>query len=390
MNLADNKIINKFNIVIFIALFLAMNTGINLRILWWVIVSVILVLTIMNLSKKNNSFTLWISLFAIVIFLSTIYSINTDSSFDYFIQYLPQLVILIYLNQSIKTHRSIQNFIIIFVLNALLITLYVVFDYGLENFGIMRLGDHNIEKWNSNYIGLITAISSLLSVYLYYATGKKTRILPIISVFFILITLLTGSRKAFILIVLVLGLTLIFHHKNKILIRTGIVLLVTTLVIIIILNNDILYNVLGERIIELYKTVLGIETTDYSYIYRINYLTKGYDYFMSRPLQGYGINSFSTLYFNEYGINVYSHNNYIELLVSFGLIGFVIYYSMYLIIIHKLIQKINTTSFMRFKYVFILSLLITLLIIEFSLVSYNLFFIQLLLLISFKIAFIKE
>ena len=53
----------------------------------------------------------------------------------------------------------------------------------------------------------------------------------------------------------------------------------------------------------------------------------GWELFKERPVHGYGMNNFSQKYY----LNTYSHNNYIELLVSCGIVGFALYYAMLLL-----------------------------------------------------------
>ena len=56
---------------------------------------------------------------------------------------------------------------------------------------------------------------------------------------------------------------------------------------------------------------------------------------MENPLLGYGLNNYHLFHWS----GVYSHNNYIEVLVSLGIIGFIIYYSIFINSATVLIKK---------------------------------------------------
>ncbi len=63
---------------------------------------------------------------------------------------------------------------------------------------------------------------------------------------------------------------------------------------------------------------------------RMYFIEKGWMYFTDRPLLGYGTGGFAAM---EGG--TYAHNNYIEVVVSTGIIGLLAYYSMHVYLIYK-------------------------------------------------------
>jgi len=66
--------------------------------------------------------------------------------------------------------------------------------------------------------------------------------------------------------------------------------------------------------------------------------------FKQRPLLGFGINNFREYYGSKTGLYTYTHNNFLELLVGVGLLGFFIYYSIYIISFYLLIKKYFKTK----------------------------------------------
>ena len=69
------------------------------------------------------------------------------------------------------------------------------------------------------------------------------------------------------------------------------------------------------------------------------YCSKVVFYGMDSPILGNGYYSFSQLLLKEYGFATYSHNNFIEIFVGGGIIGFTLYYSLYYISIKDTCKK---------------------------------------------------
>ena len=112
------------------------------------------------------------------------------------------------------------------------------------------------------------------------------------------------------------------------------------------MNVPSLYNVVGIR---LEQTLLQIEggndvKVESSMFVRYGLITYGLEWFKQRPILGYGANNFRVMSDQTYeflGMNFYAHNNYIELLVGVGIIGLLIYYWGYIVIISKSIRIWN-------------------------------------------------
>ena len=102
---------------------------------------------------------------------------------------------------------------------------------------------------------------------------------------------------------------------------------------------DPLYNVLGSRMEELVNGVLG-GNADSSFDTREEMAQLGIKWFWEKPFLGYGLGNYSMLYGALTGRYTYSHNNFVEILVSGGLVGFIIYYSIYAFIFIKLFKSV--------------------------------------------------
>ena len=67
---------------------------------------------------------------------------------------------------------------------------------------------------------------------------------------------------------------------------------------------------------------------DNSLYYRFRYMIDAYNLWLDKPIFGHGLHQFK--YVNQSGV---SHNNFLEILVNNGFIGFISYYAFYIYII---------------------------------------------------------
>src|SRR5699024_4797033 len=212
----------------------------------------------------------------------------------------------------------------------------------------------------------LAAFSHLFILKMEKNTFKVKKLIYMLSMLlFIIVIVFTGSRKALFIFVFSIGLfSLLYKDKNKFT-KQGFIGLVLILVGYISLNNPFLYNVLGSRIEGLFASFTDDGKVDERTSRRMHIVNSGLNIFKEKPLFGYGIDSFRQLYFNYVGDYRYSHNNYVELLVSVGVFGTVIYYFGLLSVLKKSFNKTN--PYLIFPFVVIA----TILIIDYGLVSYT-------------------
>ena len=73
---------------------------------------------------------------------------------------------------------------------------------------------------------------------------------------------------------------------------------------------------------------------------RIDYIELGWEQFLKSPIWGNGIGCAGYAILESYGYITYLHNNYIEILASGGIIGFVLYYTPYILMLCSLVKRI--------------------------------------------------
>jgi O-antigen ligase len=216
----------------------------------------------------------------------------------------------------------------------------------------------------ANNLAIDLIFSTFITLMLIIITKKI--IIKNVCILNILLTiytiLLTQSRKGIIFFSLLIILFLIYYlmsyQKNKAL---KLIYLLGILCVISISIHDIISEVSGpavERLSGLY-TLLSGGYGDESAEIRSHLIKIGWNSFADRPFTGYGQDAFA--YYNTY----YSHNNFIEILYNLGLVGFILYYLMYV----RFFIRLQNPFFK--KRVLFIGVCLIILLMDSALVSYN-------------------
>jgi len=215
---------------------------------------------------------------------------------------------------------------------------------------------------NPNYVGVLLGYFSTVIFYEYYKNKKKS--------FFVLLLVqycfmfMTGSKKIIIAIVVpIMVLTLLKSKKKNRLSYFVILLIILIFLSLLVMKVKVLHDLMGVRI-ERTLMALGIMgyQADNSTTTRLHFMFEALVHWLKKPFFGYGYQAFNYIL----GFGTYSHINYLEMLVSFGLFGFLIYYGIYILLLFKLFQirKINSDADL------FIMLLILQLVLDVAMVSY--------------------
>ena len=173
-----------------------------------------------------------------------------------------------------------------------------------------------------NAIAFFCSLSVFLSL-LYIIKEKKFKYFFVMC-FLVIGLMLTGSRKGLLLLVAgVIFILFTIYTKQRFeslllsLLALGIVYLLT-------MNIPFLYNIIGERTQALIVSIFSDGPVSEASIQTRKLLRQeAFSYFKRRPMLGYGIDTFRQM--NKW--HIITDNNYLELLVSGGIVGLIIYYS---------------------------------------------------------------
>jgi len=253
-----------------------------------------------------------------------------------------------------------------------LVCLFIAFRYGWSGIlGLVRSGARiDNEILNANTIGMCASYSIVINVY--YVLYRKIKPIDFAMLPTIVLLIVSESRKAIAIVVMgVFALILLKNINNKNILRTmfRIVFISALLIgIIFLLSRLPVFSPITAKFKNLISLLQGNESrgTSSSWI-RLAYIDLGWKLFKAHPWVGIGIanaNIYTSMY---YGNNHYLHNNFIELLACGGIIGFLIYYSMWIYLLYVFIKNRN---YKDSKYNICFILLIIHMVMDYGLVSY--------------------
>lgn len=246
-----------------------------------------------------------------------------------------------------------------------------------------RLGDTETGM-NANMIALCLLFLFYFSFVLF---NKEPRWRPFVIVVLIGLaaaTFITGCRRAVLAMFLILIVySLCFGSKARRIRNIFLMVVVVAVVVYLMIHVEYLYDILGYRFLKLFDSIglihsPGIvDSDDYSTEIRKEFVPLAIKMFFENPIlgNGYGYfimhNGLDTL---QQSYN--THNNYLELLVSYGIVGFALYYSIIVSTVVKLIKyrKKDETLVFLLLFMFINLVLVDPTTVHFTV--YSIFYVQ--------------
>jgi len=297
---------------------------------------------------------LWQSIFLIYFSFHTLLgcSISPSTSANQILLSLMNMMLLNMLICMIKSERGLRKFINLYTATMLAKTVIVLLlqrhelvtvRLGTTHFPLPVLG---LVQYNANMLGMSAALCILLQLYLFDGNRGESWRLGFMAVN-ALVVLLSGSRKALMLAILFVFLFQFFNqpkYRLRNLVLTG---LLGAAALFLVLNVESLYNVIGYRLINWMQSLFGGQLEESSAISRSNMFHSAVYWLGLRPFTGYGLDCFRYLA-GSYG--TYSHNNYMELMISGGIQVPFLYYWFYLYLLwqnlfrHKQERKLRALA----------------------------------------------
>ena len=232
-------------------------------------------------------------------------------------------------------------------------------------FGYERLG--NKMSGNVNTVGYNFGMISMFAMW-WYCKEKKWYKLVLFGLFTV-VMLLTGSKK--VLVLLLIDFLLLFENDRGHVSRWLKFGLAFAALVFLIFNVPMFYEIIGIRIETMFETMIyGKASALYSYStdVRNDMLKEGFSLFLKTPVFGGGYNNFYA--HTVFGFD-YSHNNYIELLCSFGIFGTLIYYSKHLKNLTFLLKGIIKKRVKDKAFMFAIALSIAVIVMDWVAVSFS-------------------
>lgn len=252
---------------------------------------------------------------------SCLWAVNkTHASFQMSTQW--QLLLLFVFAYILLRHtKDIEPYFQAIYISGFGLLALTLYRYGLSGFisqmmSGVRMGG---KIGNQNDFGIAFSMALIIAYY-YLLKGKKKIHLVSIAIFLIF-ALSSGSKKALLMCIAgIIGLSLFYYGFHRIW-KTILAVAVVAVVGYFLIQLP-LFSVINERITSYFSGDLNVSDMN-----RMRFIEEGLLLIKERPVLGWGLANFAYVS----GEGVYSHNNFVEVWVSTGIFGFLIYYSMYAI-----------------------------------------------------------
>lgn len=266
---------------------------------------------------------------------SYFWGINQNDVVKNVILLAQMLILMFFVSQLLNSRNQIEVVVFGIAIAGVILFIYGVMIYGFENIYYAILSGERLGKEISqeNVMGRLATFSVI--VFFTYGVEKKIYRYFVFAFMPFMMVLASGSRTA--VAILIVGIAITIFSKVGIKKSYKLILLIPTVVVVFYFLLQLsMFDAIKLRYLSLYSTVVIGDGTDGAM--RMNMAKWGLEWFVEKPIWGYGIGNYAELLANKVGLKTYAHNNYIELLVGVGIIGFLLYYAAYVYIFYHLFQ----------------------------------------------------
>lgn len=313
----------------------------------------------------------WYALFTAYSASSSLWSeyINADMA-SYFLRMVVIIAMITSVSIYVDKPEDLERIIKLYIFSMLVIVLVEFVTVPIDEWSEGSMGSH-FSGSNSNGVAFLVFCAELMAFYEFYSKGKKHYALLV--VIFLLFIILSSSRKAmFASVAGPVLFVLLSTYKKNYFFNIVAVFTLAVLVVFFIMTDENAYNAIGKRFESMFY--FWFENRDHevdnSLYMRSYYIELAKRMFAESPLFGKGMGNFAKIIDHVYMLDgVYSHNNFWQILSELGLVGFLIYYSMYFVIIVRLAKG----AFIKKSRINMLFLvfMVLLVVLETGLVTYN-------------------
>ncbi len=315
--------------------------------------------------------TVWYVAFTAYAALSCLWSSYLDANMaSYFLRMVVIIAMITSISIYVDTPEDLERLIKLYIVSMFVIVMMEFITVPVSEWADGGMGSH-FSASNSNGVAFLAFCAELMAFYEFYSRGKKSyAILVVLFLFFII---LSSSRKAmFAGIAGPLLFVLLSTYKKNYFFNIITVAGLAVIVVLYIMLDENAYNAIGKRFDSMFFFVFEERDhkVDNSLYMRSYYVDLAKRMFSESPFFGKGMGNFAKIIDNVYMLDgVYSHNNFWQVLSELGLFGFIIYYSMYFLLVIRLAKGafINKSRINMLFFTF----MILLLILETGLVTYN-------------------
>ncbi len=285
-----------------------------------------------------NSHIIWYTVYCILLCVSIVYAITPQVKvYSVIISCFTTLILGCCLHYNIVSKDDVLFYLKAFMVASVALIVNMISVYGINTFKYIQQSEVSIrigdDVSNANSVGISMAYGAIIALFFLMQNSNKytTALYKIIHIAIILLSsvfvMLSGSRKA--LVILFFGFSVIFvfcGKRGSVIKRIGSIIIagIAVLILFLAVRNVPAFSLIYNRMDSLLSGLSGTGTLDFSSRERFRFIEEGWDAFLRHPILGEGAYS-SYMYFHTY-----SHNNFIEVLMNTGFIGFMIFYIPYI------------------------------------------------------------
>jgi len=302
----------------------------------------IIIIFLLFQTRKIQKVTPEVVLYSLFVIWALSTGILISSNINNFLnqaQFMSQLMLLVIAVAGLSyIYKSADiPFLAVIIMNLIIVGFAIAEgNYSLTSTVVLSQQQTSFLK-NPNDFGYYSLLAIVGLTYFWGKTNKqKIKILLTIpAVLFAIAIVLSGSRKAFLGLLFYLLTWLFFCYRIYIFKRISTILLVLAILIgsYFLVEYTWRSTRLGARLGQM------LETETFLGDKRTGMYEEGIQFFLDNPIFGIGLNN----YRNYSRYSAYSHSDYIEVLSTTGIVGFLLYFSIYLVLWKRLhfIQKLK-------------------------------------------------
>lgn len=288
------------------------------------------------IGQRNFKWSYLFSLYALFIFfcwfnISSGHALNVSTAKNMLNVVTRNMVFIVFFFQYIR-QVNFEKFKYLFF-DACIVSSIIILIINFIQTGSLQMRDVE-DSFNGN----LQAVNNAIAIgWLYCQRDVKLRKWEILMCLFLLFfCILAGTRKAIIVLFMIVILYIILSKPYKIVANGLKLVIISGIVLFLLFKVDFIYDIIGNRFEGFLGFINGKNEIDGSTDTRSRFIELGYAYFLTEPIYGHGIDCFREI---RGAYDTYSHNNYIELLFGIGLPGTIIYYLLYIIPFLKGVYK---------------------------------------------------
>lgn len=253
-------------------------------------------------------------------FASCLWAVHPSVAFSQMVTQVQLTILYIFVYLLFRKEDHLDDYLRAIYLSGFLMGAYLLYTYGLNGIVSQMLSGIRVggQVGNENSVGMVCARSALIA-FCYLITKRNPKYLISIAImtFF---AFSSGSRKA-ILIILVGVIALVaLNYGVKRLGKTLVWLILIAVAVYLVMKLPFM-STAAQRLTDMLHGEQDASAIERSRLIRI-----GWEGIKEKFIFGYGLSNFSAIYPGT----GYSHNNYIEILFSLGIVGALLYYSMHI------------------------------------------------------------